>query len=232
MPFPSDPLLTELLACLRLEASWTRERRLGAVFAEDVRCITADGIFVGPGWVTRVPRYPGLYTLAAVREGDQAALIFDHTDLVLGSTTRHAWAMSLRDGRVHRVETSSVALPTPASRRADPAVGSLAWLNGRFGLHVWRPTDDDDGLSLAAAVDRARTLISPLPELDVDEVLVNADLLVLPIGWIGCSGVLVERATGQVHILGSGFPAATHIWAWYRGFADGKRISTVRTPSS
>jgi hypothetical protein len=58
-------------------------------------------------------------------------------------------------------------------------------------------------------------------EYDRDRILQNDDLVYLPITWIGCVGVLVSKADGRVMALGSPVHVSAHVWAYYRGFADG-----------
>jgi hypothetical protein len=70
-------------------------------------------------------------------------------------------------------------------------------------------------------------VISGTHEYDRNRILQNDDLLYLPIRWIGCVGVLVSKADGRVMVLGSGVQLSAHVWAYYRGFADGE-TSTER----
>jgi len=238
-----DPLLTELLDCLEHPPSGERERQLEALFTSDVRCSTPDQTLVGAGWWTRVPSFPRmdggsmLQVHYAVRSGDQAALLFDALNLVTGDATRHAWALTLTDDKIRRIHLSATALRPRPPTITSPAVGSLGWLSARFALHPW--TAEDGGMTLAEAMRLAAAHVSTLPEPE-GEVLVNAHLFLLPIGWIGCSGILIERETGRVDLLGSGCSAAVHVWAWYRGFASGKtrdqrpntlRVGAVRDPT-
>ncbi|NVB76961.1 MAG: hypothetical protein HOV81_01080 [Kofleriaceae bacterium] len=59
-----------------------------------------------------------------------------------------------------------------------------------------------------------------------DRVTANAELVYAHFPQIGCVGVLLERATGRVHVLGSANPAEAYIWAYYRGFdiSGGNRL--------
>jgi hypothetical protein len=42
----------------------------------------------------------------------------------------------------------------------------------------------------------------------------------LPITWIGCVGVLVDKSSGSAHVLGSAVPLELWLWASNKGFRD------------
>lgn len=55
-------------------------------------------------------------------------------------------------------------------------------------------------------------------EPELDSVTASSDLVYADFPQIGSSGVLLQRSTGRVHLLGSGNSAEAYIWAYYRGF--------------
>jgi hypothetical protein len=58
-----------------------------------------------------------------------------------------------------------------------------------------------------------------IPEYNIDRIQENDDACYFPIGWIGCSGFLVEKASLNVLQFGSYIGAKEHVWAYYRGFS-------------
>ena len=55
-------------------------------------------------------------------------------------------------------------------------------------------------------------------DIPLDSVKANSDLVFASFPNIGTAGALLERATGRVHILGSGNEVDDYVWAYYRGF--------------
>ena len=54
------------------------------------------------------------------------------------------------------------------------------------------------------------------------DALLNDEIVYVPYGWIGCVGFIVTRSTWTPVLLGSGIPVHVHVWAHYRGFANGE----------
>lgn len=68
----------------------------------------------------------------------------------------------------------------------------------------------------------ARPPLDFTADASVDDLLANDDLVLVPSRGIGSAGFLVNRTTWHAWELGSGRSPAEHIWAHYKGFADGQ----------
>lgn len=53
---------------------------------------------------------------------------------------------------------------------------------------------------------------------DFDEIRGNDKVLYAHFPQIGCSGLLLDRVRGRIHILGSANSAEAYLWAYDRGF--------------
>ena len=144
-----------------------------------------------------------------------AALIESFYD-VSGLTVREAWWFLFSEDRVFRaiVCCGSSFLQVRRDleyRQVEP------YLAG-FGLRYPKPDEHSLVQRAVAAVAKDQGL-----EVTVDptEALINDEIIYVPYGWIGCAGFRVVRSTWTPILLGSGMPLRVHVWAHYRGFADG-----------
>ena len=73
-------------------------------------------------------------------------------------------------------------------------------IDGRFG-----PVSTDPEMTLEDAVYRLKEHLGHEPEFDVTEVIENRNWWLIPHGWIGMLGFIVEKHTGRIAELGSGW---------------------------
>lgn len=59
------------------------------------------------------------------------------------------------------------------------------------------------------------------PHYNPKQLIANTDLVYVPSHGIGSAGLLVNRVTWQATDLGSAIGPAAHVWAHYKGFAEG-----------
>jgi hypothetical protein len=150
--------------------------------------------------------------------------MFDYLHDGTGMRSRQSWHMVFADNRISMLTIASEGLHVLQSRRW---MEKHDWIMADFGFMEFDPSRDSRELLRQADVALEKEL-GHLPEYKSSEVLINEDLLYFPIGWVGCVGFLVDRKTFEAHLLGSGIPVASHVWAHYRGFAKGRTGSERR----
>ena len=149
---------------------------------------------------------------------DDASLttVIEAVDEVTGSSLRESWTFVIEAGFVQKTIVCRggpliQARPALAYRQVEP------YLAG-FDLRYPEPADE-------AVLRRAADVVSKREGREAvfehADVLLNEDIVYVPYTWIGCVGFLVDRATWTPVLLGSGIPLRVHVWARYRGFADG-----------
>jgi len=73
-------------------------------------------------------------------------------------------------------------------------------IEGRFG-----PVSSEPEMTLEDAVFRLRKHLGHEPEFDVTQVMENRNWWLIPHGWIGMLGFIVDKHTGRIAALGSGW---------------------------
>lgn len=156
------------------------------------------------------------HVLHASHDETSVTLVFRAVDEGREANVFASWSFVLDSGQIRRVivcsKSEAITLPV------DPRLADFGFRRtARFGA---------DAVADSAAVCRAADVVSASvgreARHDAREVLLNEDLVYIPYGWIGCVGFLVPRSTGSPILLGSGVPRHVHVWAYYRGFADGE----------
>jgi hypothetical protein len=152
----------------------------------------------------------------AVCDAAGLSVVVEAVDEVTGLSVREAWSFSLEAGAVtaaHIVCGGSLQ----QTRRALAHREVEPFLAG-FGLRYPEP---EDGALIERAAEAVAAHEGHPISFERHDALVNDDLIYVPYGWIGCCGFLVARSTWTATLLGSGIPKRVHVWAYYRGFADG-----------
>lgn len=156
--------------------------------------------------------------LHSVSTTTEASVVFDYLHEGTGMRSRQSWHLVFTDNRISKLTIASESLTVLQSRRWTE---KHDWIMAEFGFTEFDPSRDSRELLKQADVALEKQLGHP-PEYKSSEVLINEDLLYFPIGWVGCAGFLVDRKTFEAHLLGSGLPVVSHVWAHYRGFAKGR----------
>jgi hypothetical protein len=177
--------------------------------------------------ISQVPSDLGLFfqwwpcevtILHMVNSATEASVVFDYLHDGTGMPSRQSWHMVFVDNGISKLTIASESLNVLQSRRW---MEKHDWIMADFGFTEFDPSRDSRELLKLADLALEKELGRP-PEYKSSEVLINEDLLYFPIGWVGCAGFLVDRKTFEAHLLGSGLPVVTHVWAHYRGFAKGR----------
>lgn len=169
--------------------------------------------------LTALPRPEVLH---AMHDDRSLAMLLEFVDDVTGLNALESWFFTF-DGEcvVRATGVRGRRFPMRAElthRVVDP------YLAG-FDLRAPRLDDLEVVRRAAAAVFAYLEREEPF---EFDRALLNDDLVYIPIGWIGCIGFLVERSSGSAILLGSGIGLNVHVWAYYRGFADGEDSASRR----
>ncbi len=85
--------------------------------------------------------------------------------------------------------------------------------NGKFGS-----VSPDPEMTLEEAVSRLKEHLGHPPEFDTSEVVENRKWWFIPHNWIGILGFVVDKRTGQITALGSGWGA---VWEALEAFQAG-----------
>lgn len=150
--------------------------------------------------------------------GSTSATVFvDAVDYVTGLSVREAWTFVISDGAVSQiVGCCGGRLIQERQKLAHREVD--AYLRG-YDLHFVTAAEEP---VVALARDVLSTWLGRPVSSDTRDALVNEDLIYIPETWVGCGGFLYDRRAERIILLGSGIPVAVHVWAFYRGFADGE----------
>lgn len=172
--------------------------------------------------VTHLTTRPRPTVLHATHDDRSLAMLIEYVDGVTGLNALESWFFAFDGDRVARV--------TGVRGRRFPIKAEFAhravnpYLAG-FGLRAARVDDVAVVRQAAAAVFSYLTREEPF---EIEHALLNDDLVYIPICWIGCAGFLVERASWNPILLGSAMVLEVHVWAYYRGFADGQTPAACR----
>jgi hypothetical protein len=96
------------------------------------------------------------------------------------------------------------------------------YLADKFGFRRYSAAEESRGMGLAEAKLLVEQFEGRSITFDPKRVAINDDLIYVPYTYIGCVGYLVERRSKRVGLLGSGTLPHKQIWAYYRGFANGR----------
>ena len=185
---------------------------------------TGGRVYEGEGlrdYLHEAPR--GVDILDSSRSPETASVVFEHVDMRSGALTREAWFLRVRGDRFSRAVVCGVPVSSPDKRPLSNAhtPTELELMIDEFGFRPYDPATDGDALLSRAHAVVAQEL-GREPEYAPADVLVNEKLMYFPITWIGCTGFLYRRDNSSAVLLGSAFSPRIHVWAHYRGFAEGK----------
>jgi hypothetical protein len=150
-------------------------------------------------------------------DSSSLAALVESFDDVSGLTVRESWWFLFRD--THVVSAIVCCGSSFLQARRDLEYRQVEPYLAGFGLRYPKP--DEHALIERAAAAVAETQGADVT-VDPTEALLNDEIIYVPYGWIGCVGFLVVRSTWTPILLGSGIPLRVHVWAYYRGFADGE----------
>lgn len=210
---PHHALLDRLLQLIRGETVDP-----AAVFAEGATFVAGPTTLTSAQLAERLAAQPGAEVLHAVSDPLGVAVQLEALDEASGLAHREAWMFEVRRGRLVRGSGCAEVLDAP--HLTLPARPVEPYLAG-FGLRRPELADQADQAAVQRAVDAVAAHLGRAVRFDPREVMLGDDLVYVPHGWIGCVGFLVPRSGGAPIQLGSGMPLRVHVWAYYRGFADG-----------
>jgi hypothetical protein len=228
MTSPTRSVLDTLCGLLKGTDPQTSRRMLSDILSEGF--IFDDGIQerVGEAAVERVQAFQNADHLELCIGDDRAAMMFEALDESTGMGARQLWFVTLAAGRIDRIvgaalERESVPERIDYGRCPNPADHQYLVTH-----HGFRPAQADERRSVAAAHEALRSVLEAEPEYGTRRVLLNAELIFLPVGWIGCQGALFVRQSGTIELIAGPIPVGVFVWAWYRGFPRGRTANDRR----
>jgi hypothetical protein len=209
-----------LLEWFKLEDREQRRAMFDAVFSADAELDDELGV----GCLRdRVYDYEDVRPIVAQGDDGGGAVVVAALDPVTGLWRRIALVFSVRDGLITKVTETSSTRFSYDDVEVSEAQLEAEQLLAEFKLR--RVT----GANRAEYEAVVRAVLASVQESYPGVALKKIGTLFdrpafeakswwfVPFGWVGCSGHIVEKLSGRVYELGSGFPLAVWFWGHERG---------------
>lgn len=212
-----------------------RRTTLRNVFSPDLVFDRCSTIWHGELALTQLPvDLVGVKLLESVVSSPRESVLFESADAVTGLQYRYNWTVVNGERGVNRLVEVRTEVCDERDRETwrPPHPAQATYPQERFGFGP--PTDAERDEYPA---ERIQDLVLKAfggggHSIEESGILVNKDLVFVPVPSIGTRGILVERETDTVYALGSGLsPRWMDLWAYYRGIplgrTSGDRLCTL-----